>query len=228
MTKTDVGPLDAKTGGNDITEQLRDGTVYARSEMSWIGRMNGLAYEGGLRFPNIQLIPGELVLSARLRLTFAEESPHLQARYKAWPQKNAPLGWNIRAALSDASPFGFNTSGPYTPSSWSLEAKANIGAFDLTRRQYTRTTIHTGLLPPSVRATWISPNLATVMDEVVNREGWKFGNAMVFKVSPESMVPHAHNQCCDYVGVCELCRDHLHVPDAVRMYTTSLFFLSSS
>ena len=141
--------------GHDDAEERSDGSMYLDSSDLELVEDDSPQLVG-LRFANIQLRPGEEIVDARIQFTVDERS-------------SKPADLRLQCEASDnASRFNDNTYNissrpkstatvPWSPRPWRLVGRS--GADQLT------------------------PNLATLVNEIIDRPGWKAGNAVAFVLS---------------------------------------------
>ncbi|MCH2131411.1 MAG: PQQ-binding-like beta-propeller repeat protein [Pirellulaceae bacterium] len=141
--------------GHDDAEERSDGSMYLDSSDLELVEDNSPQMVG-LRFTDIQLKPGEEVMDARIHFTVDEES-------------SGPTKLQIHSEAADnAERFNdkkYNISARHRSKaavSWVPEAWPKVGA-STTDQQ--------------------TPNLASLVNEAIQRPGWKSGNAIAFMIS---------------------------------------------
>ena len=139
----------------------------------------------GLRFRDIPLDPDSVVFDAYITLTDSPVSdPYM------YP-KSSDMSMRIAAELSANSlPFGTNNSNIFTEQQMKeiKTAYSNIGNFELSRRAYTSAEVLRSDLPKSIPdATWDTPDLSPLVQEVLRLPGWQARNNMTFSFTPANM-----------------------------------------
>ena len=141
-------------GSDDVEERLADGSVYVDSSDLELGSDPGQNGDQvvGLRFRGLPIPAGATIESARLEFT-VDETDGDATEVRIGAQ-----------AVDDAPAFG-------------------TGAFDVTRRQLTVARVP-WKVPAwnNAGAVAQSPDLTPVIQEVVNRSGWRSGNDMVLVI----------------------------------------------
>ena len=145
---------------------------------------NAQAVRFSLRFENVVVDPESVVLDAYIAL-IDDSTP----RNYPW---RFPLGNDISIritaeAAADSLPFGTDNPGLFTSDQKGKirAAESNIGDFDLSRRVHTQAEVRTNDLPESIPdAVWDTPDLSTIVQEVIRIPGWRRGNAVAFSFMP--------------------------------------------
>ncbi len=143
------------TNGNNDVEEGQDGTMLmGSSDLELVDDPGAGNQVIGLRFTNVNLPVGAQVTSAFIEFEVDETS-------------NGPASLNITAQSSDNG-----------------EAFSN-SAFDVSNRATVGYSVAWDNVPgwTAVDARHQTPNLATVIQPVLNRAGWTSGNALVFIIS---------------------------------------------
>ena len=141
--------------GHDDAEERSDGSMYLDSSDLELVEDDSPQMVG-LRFTDIQLEPGDEVLDARIQFTVNEES-------------SAPTELQIQSEAAD-------NSSRFKGKTYSISSR-------------TRSKAAVSWAPDAWPTVGVSaadqqtPNLATIVNEVVKRPGWKPGNAIAFIIS---------------------------------------------
>jgi hypothetical protein len=143
-------------GADDAEQRVSNGSVALGGDDLELGFDRKQAQLIGLRFQNLVIPPGAHIRSAWIQLTADETKTSLASlTIAAEASANAAV---LRASAFDLSSRPRTaTSVAWTPPVWSL-----VGESGAAQR---------------------TPDLTALVQEVVNRPGWDFGNAMVFLVS---------------------------------------------
>lgn len=162
ITVTNGGSVSVTiSNGNDDVEEWKEaadpdyGDLYMTSSDLEIGNDAGWEQYVGLRFQNISVPQGAIITNAKIRFR-ADESDAFSSQM------------NIYIAGEDVdSASQFNNSSQF-----------NLSGRTFTTNQYTWAI---GTVPAwSSGNIYDTPNISTVIQEIVNRPGWSLGNAMVF------------------------------------------------
>lgn len=143
--------------GNDDAEENSSGAVYLASTDLELVSDSNLGYVGqtvGLRFQDLAIPRGSSILEATLEFTVDEPSfPSTNLRFVGEAADNA-------ASYSSA-------------------------AFNISGRPKTAAQVSWRDVPewPNVGAKHKTPNLASIVQEIVNRNGWQSGNALALMVT---------------------------------------------
>ncbi|MDH4471740.1 MAG: PKD domain-containing protein [Fluviicola sp.] len=141
--------------GNDDAEEFRtNNSMYLTSSDLEIGNDTGVDQYMGVRFQNVNVPQGAIISNARIRFR-ADETDAFSSQM------------NIYIKAEDV-----NNSAQFTTTA------GNISGRTLTTAMYTWPD---GSVPGWTADTYYdTPNLSTVIQEVVDRGGWNSGNAMSF------------------------------------------------
>ena len=123
---------------------------------------HGEYYNGGLRFTNVDIPQGATILSAVLKTCSDQTCAGTKARWEIY-------GQNAR----DCNEFSTKN--------------------DFEARPRTVAKADTGYLPPWVEGTWYeTPDISTIIQEIVNRPDWTAGNtlALLLYGHPEAETTH--------------------------------------
>ena len=123
---------------------------------------HGEYYNGGLRFTNVDIPQGATIVSAVLKTCSGQTCEGTKARWEIYGQN-----------AGDCNEFSTKNDFEARPRT---EAKAD-----------------TGYLPPWVEGTWYeTPDISTIIQEIVNRPDWTPGNALALLLygHPEAETTH--------------------------------------
>jgi hypothetical protein len=145
---------------NDDGEEAPGGSVNLTSSDLELTEDTGVNQIVGMRFPNAALPQGATILDAQLIFTVDEVSTEATTV-------------EIRAQASD-------TAAPITSATFNLSNRPLIGA-----------SVAWANIPtwPTINVEQVSPDVGTIVQEVVNRSGWQTGNALAVLISGKGGVP---------------------------------------
>jgi len=145
-----------ETGNDDAEELVSDGNMYRDS--SDLELINDQDYAGGnqeigMRFNSIEIPQGSTIISANL--TFVIDEKYTD-----------DTDLNIFAHDTDHSSTFTNTN------------------YNITSREKTSNSVQWNSLPsPNVGETLISPDIITVIQEIIDRAGWSSGNSLTIIIN---------------------------------------------
>ncbi len=140
------------SSGNDDAEEFSDGEMYRSSTDLELMRDGGVQTVG-LRFSSVNIPTGATITDARITFEIDEERS----------ASSNPVGIRISAEDAD-DPSSFSSSDNNISNRTKTSASST---WNITSN-------------PAVNNDLTTPNLASVVQEVVNRGGWSANNAMVF------------------------------------------------
>ena len=154
---------------DDQEESLADGALdYASSDLELgeegVTADNSKAQTIGLRFSNIDVPKGAVIKSARIQFTSDNDNDELtELVIKAEATDSAATF--AQESFSVSSRVTGSSSVEWKPAPWTTDYAPEADE-----------SAYRGL-------DQLSPNLATVVQEVINREGWKAGNALALIIT---------------------------------------------
>ena len=144
-------------------ERLDNGSVYNSTDTLYIGRRYSSSEQTlvGLRFPHIFVPKNAIIKSAEIILT-SKSSSYV-----------APLNLLIEGVKAN-NPNSFHSSSDYISDNYPA----------------TNATVLWENIEPWVNnQAYNTPDLANIVQEIVNRSGWSSGNAMAFRLSRDASDP---------------------------------------
>jgi len=153
-TTTSTTNISIRVGsGNDDAEERLSTGYMSLSSSDLEFVRDGNDQEIGIRFNSIEIPQGSTISSANL--TFVIDEKYTQE-----------TNLNIFAHDTDNSPTFTNTD------------------YNITGREKTSNSVQwNSLLSPDVGETLISPNIKTVIQEIINRQGWSSGNSITIIIN---------------------------------------------
>lgn len=141
------------TGTDDAEERLNDNSMYLTSSDLEMPKDGSRFQAVGVRFQNVNIPPGATITSAEIEFEIDET--------KSGDDKKLDL--NIRGQAAD-NPGTFTST-----------------AGNITSRPTTTAVVTWSDVPfPAVNDKLTTPDLSTIVSEIVSRPGWASGNSMVF------------------------------------------------
>lgn len=140
----------------------------------------------GIRFQGLDIPKDAVITDAWLEFT-VQRVPNGTEGVSA--NEYAPISLDIIGEASDSAPLFENTN------------------YNITSRPATTNTVEWNDTDSPKTITWgpvnevkKSPDISTIVQEIVNREGWEKGNAMAFKIQYHSIDSHAKRDAYSFDG----------------------------
>ncbi len=167
-------------GSDDAEEQASNGVMsLTNTLLDIVNDKNGVLQQVGLRFTDVNIPTGAVIQNAEIQFTTAEND-------------SAATSLSIRAEASD-------NAGTFTSAAHNISSRPTTSASVPWNSIPSWTEDHSG---PDQR----TPNLASVVQEVVDRPGWASGNALAIIISGSGRraaksFEHAHQYGVPYLHI---------------------------
>ena len=138
------------SGNDDAEERLDNGDMYRTSSDLELVNDGSRAQAVGIRFTNVSVVQGAAIT-------------------------NAVIDFVVDETDSEATSISFHGQAADDPPGFSSSD------FDITSRTQTTASVNWNNVPPwnSVGTTQTTPDLSSIIQEIVNRPGWVSGNSIV-------------------------------------------------